>query len=304
MSHSKNPFQLQFLKPRYWLMWLAMGLLRLGIMLPFGWQLAIGRRLGRRLRPLSKRRLLITRYNLRTCLPELSEAERDALERRQFEALGIALFEIGLCWWGSARRLRKLVRIEGQEYLEAAKAQGRGVILLSAHVTCLEIGGRLLGLYTPFHLMYRPNNNPALEWLIRGRRETHFERAIPRDSVRALLGSLKAGYPVWYAPDQGFTGKYSEMVPFFGVPAPTNTATSRIARASGAPVLPFQVERLPGSQGYLLRVEPPLEDFPTEDALADARRVNKLIEVQARRAPEQYLWAHNRFKNRDYKRSS
>ena len=285
-----------FLKPRYWPIWLLLGFVRLAILLPYRVQLALGRGLGWLLRHSARRRWRITLVNLERCFPELDAAARERLARRHFDSLGMAFIEIGMCWWADAARLRRLAHIEGVENLQAARAQGRGVILLSAHFTTLEIGGRLLGLCTDFHLMYRPNQNALIEEVMRRSRERHFDRAIPRNDVRLMLKSLKNGKPVWYAPDQGYRGKNSEMVPFFGIPAPTNTATSRLARASGAPVVPFFVERLPGAQGYALTLEPALEDFPTEDPVSDALRINRLLEERIRRAPEQYLWSHDRFK--------
>lgn len=285
-----------FLKPRYWPIWLLLGFVRLAIHLPYPAQLALGRSLGWLLRHGARRRWQITLVNLQRCFPELDAVARECLARRHFDSLGMAFIEIGMCWWADAARLRKLAHIEGVDNLQTARARGRGVILLSAHFTTLEIGGRLLGLCTDFHLMYRPNQNALIEEVMRRSRERHFDRAIPRNDVRLMLKSLKDSKPVWYAPDQGYRGKNSEMVPFFGLPAPTNTATSRLARASGAPVVPFFVERLPGTQGYALTLEPALEDFPTNDAAADALRINKLLEERIRRVPEQYLWSHDRFK--------
>ena len=285
-----------FLKPRYWPVWLLLGFVRLVIRLPYDLQLKLGRALGFLLRHLAKRRWRITLVNLERCFPELDAAAREQLARRHFDSLGMAFIEIGMCWWADAARLKRLVRLEGVEHLQAARAQGHGVILLSAHFTTLEIGGRLLGLATDFHLMYRPNQNALIEEVMRRSRERHFDRAIPRNDVRLMLKSLKEGKPVWYAPDQGYRGKNSEMVPFFGIPAPTNTATSRLARMSGAPVVPFFVERLPGKQGYALMLEPALQGFPSDDPTADALRINRLLEERIRRVPEQYLWSHDRFK--------
>jgi KDO2-lipid IV(A) lauroyltransferase len=122
------------------------------------------------------------------------------------------------------------------------------------------------------------------------------KRAIPRDDVRTLISALKANEPVWYAPDQSYRKKGAEMVPFFNIPAASNTATSRLARMTGAAVLPYFPERLPGARGYRMVIQPMLESFPTEDAVADARRFNELIEAQVRHVPEQYLWIHRRFK--------
>ncbi|HET9678965.1 MAG TPA: LpxL/LpxP family Kdo(2)-lipid IV(A) lauroyl/palmitoleoyl acyltransferase, partial [Gammaproteobacteria bacterium] len=301
VSRTVEKFHWGLLTPRYWPVWLIIGLLRLSLLLPYPALLWLGKRAGRLIHALAGRRQKLTRYNLAQCFPDKSADEIHSLERAHFEALGIGLFEIALCWWGHTHWLRQRVQIEGMEHLQAALRSGNGALLLSAHVTTLEIGGRLLGLFTPFCLMYRPNNNAALEWAISRSRAKHFERVIPRDDVRQLLRSLKENRVVWYAPDQGFTGKNHVMAPFFNIPAPTNPATSRIARASNAPVLPFYVQRLPGTQGYRLQIDPPLADFPGADPINDATRVNRIIEAQVYLAPEQYLWMHNRFKTRAYR---
>ncbi|HET7308321.1 MAG TPA: LpxL/LpxP family Kdo(2)-lipid IV(A) lauroyl/palmitoleoyl acyltransferase [Gammaproteobacteria bacterium] len=293
-----------FLKPRYWPLWLALGLIRLAVLLPYRVQRPLGFALGRLIRRVAGRRRRITAINLERCFPELAAAQRRDLERRHFESLGLGLIELGMCWWASEKRLRRLVRVEGLEHLETARAGGHGVILLTAHFTTLEIGGAMLTLFVRLHAMYRPHRNPLLDAVIRGGRERRAERAIRRDDVRGMLKSLKAGTPIWYAPDQGYRGENGVTVPFFGVPAPTNPATGRIARISGAPVVPFFVERLDGAQGYLIRLLPPLEGFPIGDDAADAARVNAVLEDGIRRRPAQYLWSHDRFKIVPRKRRS
>ncbi|MGH8372528.1 MAG: LpxL/LpxP family Kdo(2)-lipid IV(A) lauroyl/palmitoleoyl acyltransferase [Gammaproteobacteria bacterium] len=286
----------EFLKPRHWGIWLLLGFIRLTVQLPYRLQLGIGRSMGRLLRVVSRRRWRITLVNLEKCFPGLDNEARERLARVHFDSLGIAFLEFGMCWWASEKRLRKLGQIEGLEHLQAARAKGHGVILLSAHFTTLEITGRLLGLHTDLHLMYRKIDNPVIEEVMRASRERLFERAIPREDVRVMLKSLKSGKPVWYATDQGYRGKYSEMIPFFGIPAPTNVAISRLARTSSAAVVPFFAMRLPGTQGYKLMIEPELENFPSDDPVADALRLNKHLEDRIRLAPEQYLWSHDRFK--------
>jgi KDO2-lipid IV(A) lauroyltransferase len=291
-------FSPAWLGPRYWGTWLSLALLRLLVLLPFPAQLALGQALGIALGHLLGRRRRIAETNLTLCFPELSREARARLLWRSFESLGLALIEVGMAWWGSDARLRRLVEIEGLEHLRAALTGGRGAILLSAHFTTLEIGGRLLRLFQPFRPIYRPTKNPLWDWVMLRRRQQHVERAIDRRDVRGMFRALRANEPVWYAPDQDYGREHSVFVPFFGVLAATITATSRLAALSGAPVVPFFQYRKPDGSGYRLVIEPPLEGFPGPDPAADAERINRLIEARVREHPEQYLWSHRRFKTR------
>ncbi|MHB8404703.1 MAG: LpxL/LpxP family acyltransferase [Gammaproteobacteria bacterium] len=289
--------QYRFLKPRYWSTWLLLGFIRLVVWCPYPLQLGIGYTLGRSLRLVAGRRWRVTLVNLHMCFADMPEKMRLKIAKKHFASLGMGIIEFGMCWWMSEKRLRRLVsEVRGIEHLQAARAQGHGVLLLAGHFTQLEMVGRILGLYTDLHLMYRPIPNPVIEEVMRRNRERLFDRAIPRNDVRLLLKSLKQGKPIWYAIDQGYRGKGNIMVPFFGIPAPTNPALSRVARSSKAPVVPFFGERLPGNRGYRLEIYPALEGFPTDDPAADALRINALLEKNIRRAPEQYLWSHDRFK--------
>jgi KDO2-lipid IV(A) lauroyltransferase len=294
-SVSNTPLY-RFWSPRYWTTWLSLGTLRVLGWLPFRAQMALGAALGWLLRVSLPRRRLIAMRNLEVCFPELSPAEREALLRRQFGSIGRGIFEIGMCWWGDPDALRARVRIEGLEHLQRELEKGKGVIILSAHFTTLEIGGRLLGLFTPFHLMYRPHKNPLFEEILRRRRVHHFERAIPRDDVRSMIRSLRDAKAVWYAPDQAWDRKAGGLVPFFGIPAHTNMATTRFAEMSGASVVPFFPIRNEDDSGYTLHLLPPMEGIPSDSAEADSAQINALYEEWIRKAPDQYLWVHRRFK--------
>jgi KDO2-lipid IV(A) lauroyltransferase len=284
--------------PRCWPTWLACALLWAVTRMPFAWQLAIGRLIGYCIYVFGTERRQVTCTNLRLCFPELSAGEYRRLTSRHLVSLGIAIIEIALSWWGTDRKLRRLVTISGLENLDAALQHGKGVLLLSAHFTTLEIGGRLLSLHTPFHVLYRRHKNPVIEFLIQKFRTRLYENAIERGDLRAMVRSLRDNRPVWYAPDQDFGSDNSIFVPFFGVPAATLTATSRLARVSGARVVPFFQARLPGSRGYRLTLLPALDGFPGTSIEADTRRIVKLIEDRVRENPEQYVWAHRRFKTR------
>ncbi len=286
--------------PRYWPTWLGLGLLRLNARLnTYGGTLALGAAAGRLAMRLMPRRRRIAEVNIALCFPERTAPERQALVQAHFEALGAGLLLLGFSWWARDDKLSTLVECEGLEHIERALEAGRGAILLGMHFVDLDIFGRLLGQRVRFAVVYRRHGNPVMEHFLRRQRERHFLAAIPRGDIRGLLRALKANMPVWYATDQATRGRHSALVPFFGVPAATNTGTTRLAKASGAPVIPCFGYRLPGKRGWRVVVNPPLEAFPGDDPVADTARINREIEAAVRAAPAQYLWIHRRFKKRD-----
>ncbi|THB75077.1 MAG: LpxL/LpxP family Kdo(2)-lipid IV(A) lauroyl/palmitoleoyl acyltransferase [Gammaproteobacteria bacterium] len=264
--------------------------------LPFSLQISIGKALGWLLLIIAKRRRHIAQTNIDLAFKDYTREQRQNIIREHFISLGISLIEIPNCWWGSDSKLKNLAQIHGIEHLEQAQRNNEGIILLSAHFTHLEIAGRLLAMHAPFFVMYRPHENPILEQVMSNSRQKRFSLAIKRSEVKTMLKSLKDGHTVWYAPDQNFGLKNSIFSPFFGIPAATNTATSRFARISGAKVIPFFSSRI--DDKYQLTILPPLTDFPTEDIQKDTDRINKLIEDHVKLAPEQYLWSHRRYKDR------
>jgi KDO2-lipid IV(A) lauroyltransferase len=291
-------FRAYFLHPRFWLLWLGLGLLWLIAQLPYKVLLWLGRGLGGVMYRLASSRRKIAARNLELCFPQMPDAEREALLKENFASTGITFFEMAIAWWWPAERLRRLDTIEGLEHLRQAEADGQGVILMALHFTTLEMGGGLLGMAQNMYGMYRPHKNPLFDYVQRRGREQRLLGVIGRDDVRGMLKLLRAGGVVWYAPDQDYGAQRSVFVPLFGVPAATVTATSKFARMGRAQVIPFTQQRLPDGQGYRLVIHPPLADFPTESEEADCLRVNQWIEQAISQCPEQYLWAHRRFKTR------
>jgi KDO2-lipid IV(A) lauroyltransferase len=290
----------RFLTPRFWAIWLGLGLVRAIILLPLPTQLAIGRGLGRLGYVFARRERRVARINIALCLPELDVHQQRQLLKRHFASLGCAVLETALVWWASDARWRRLVQFEGAEHLRAALDRGRGALVLTAHFTTLESGARALTLLGPTSIMYLTPKNELIAELSRRGRARHTVQAISSEQIRGLLHNLKDNLPVWYAPDQRFTDKNSALVPLFGHPAASNVATSRLARISGAPVLPFFPVRRSDGRGYLVRILPPLEHFPSDDPVADTRRFHELIEAEVRRHPEQYLWAYKRLRRPGY----
>ncbi len=277
-------------------MWLALGAMCVGAHLPWALQRMLGRLIGMIALQVAGSRRRAAQINLGLCFPEKTPAQRERLLRESFRDLGIGLFEFSRAWWGPVGPMRRTVRIEGLEKLDAIRAQGRGVLMVSGHFMTLEICGRLMCDHLPLTGMYRRHRSPVMEWAVKRGRLRYAKAMFTNDEVRPAIRHLKQGGFLWYAPDQDMRGKDTVFAPFFGVPAATITATHQFSRLSGAAVVPF-FHRREGAD-YVLRVGDPLEDFPSADAAIDSARVNAAIEAMVREAPTQYLWIHRRFKRR------
>ena len=283
--------------PATWPVWFGMGLLRLVCLLPHRAALAVGRALGRLAHALGGHRRAIVRRNLELCFPELDAGERDALARAHFKALGMALIEMGLGRWASDRHLASITRLDGVEHVRRALDEGRGVILLSAHFTTLEIMGRVLATeIPPFDAVFRKNRNEFMTELQRSGREKSADTTIEKRDIKKMVRSLRGGRAVWYAPDQSYSRKGAEVVEFFGVPCMHATATSTLARLGKAVTIPFFPLRKPDGS-YEMTLLPPLDNFPSDDPVADTRRYVEALEAHIRKVPEQYFWIHRKFKD-------
>ena len=299
MTSKATQFRAQLLHPRHWLLWLAFGLWRMISLLPYGVLLQLGKGIGLLVHSLPSRRKTIALRNIQLCFPNLSDQEHRAMLRSNLINVGTALMEVGIAWWWPKKRFSKLLQFEGLEHLEAHK--GRGLMLLGIHYTTLEIGAAAISSVFQMDGMYRAHGNPVYDFLqARGRLDKGIGNGVvyERRDVRGTMKALKSGRSLWYGPDQDYGLGQGLFAPFFGIQAATVYATARFAEKTGAAVVPFSHIRLPGSQGYKITVYPALEDFPTGDDLADATRVNKIIEEFILLQPDQYLWVHRRFKNR------
>jgi KDO2-lipid IV(A) lauroyltransferase len=293
------PFRAGLLAPRFWPTWLALAVVRLLVCLPIRLQLALGEGLGRLGGRLVKGRRNVVATNLCLCFPAMDAAERDRLVDAHFAALGRGLFETALAWFASDARLAPRFEVAGEEHLAAARASTQGFLLLTGHFSTLEIGARIVCSKAgqPFHAMYRPYANAVMDYFMHRWREARSGLpALPRDDLRRLVRALRDGRAIWYAPDQTLDDRLSIYAPFFGVPTHSLTATSRLARMGRARVLPYVPERT--ARGWRVRFLPMLEDFPSDDELADATRVNRALEDAIRLAMPEYFWIHRRFKRR------
>lgn len=275
------------------LLWLLHGL-------PLSAQAALGRGLGAVLWRLARSRREVALRNLALCLADWPAERRQAVAREHFAWLGRSLLERGLLWYASPGRLRRLIHVEGDVRLP--EHSERPVMWLVPHFLALDVAGMATQLHQSRTVasIYSQQSNAVLDAAMRrGRLRFGLAEIFPRsDTARPLIRAIKRGQPFFNLPDMDFGIRDAGFVPFFGVPAATLLAPSRMARSLGMVVQPVVGEILPGGAGYRVRFLPPWTDFPTDDAMADAARMNRWIEDEIRRNPSQYLWVHKRFKTR------
>jgi Kdo2-lipid IVA lauroyltransferase/acyltransferase len=244
----------------------------------------------------SRRR--VARINLRLCFPDLSSQQRERLLRQHFRAFGRGMVEGGIGWWGSPERLRRIVRIEGQEHVDAL--QGQVFVVLVPHFVGIELEGLRMTLDYRGVAVYVHQKNPYIDAFLKRKRE-RFQgtRMISRqEGVKAVLRALQGGQALQLSPDMDLGARDAVFVPFFGVAAATVTALPRMARLTKARIIPLVIRQHPGGQGYVARFYPAWTNYPGTDVQEDTRRMNAFIEERIRDMPEQYLWTHRRFKTR------
>jgi KDO2-lipid IV(A) lauroyltransferase len=280
---------------------LALWLLMLLQALPMGVQAAIGRLFGRLLHALAGSRRRIALRNVELCFGRMDEASRRALVKQHFQWLGRSLLEHGLLWYAPPERLKRLIHVDGD--VGFAERSDKPVMWLVPHFVALDVAAVALQLFQTRRgaTIYQTQSDPVFDAAFhKGRTRFGLAEAFPRsDSAKPLIRAIRQrGLCFFNLPDMDFGAKDADFVPFFGVPAATLLAPSRMARLVGMAVQPVVAEILPGGQGYRVRFLPPWDDFPTDDAYADTLRINRWIEDEIRRQPAQYLWVHKRFKTR------
>ncbi|MDX7991389.1 LpxL/LpxP family Kdo(2)-lipid IV(A) lauroyl/palmitoleoyl acyltransferase [Xenorhabdus sp. Reich] len=292
-------FHRSFLHPRYWLTWLGIGILYLLVLLPYPVIYWLGTRLGRFSQRFLKKRAKIAERNLTLCFPDMSPEQRHEWLVRNFESVGMGLFETGMAWFWPDWRIKRWFKVTGRENIQKVKSTNQGIIVIGIHFLTLELGARIIGILNPGIGVYRPNDNPVMDWLQTWGRLRSNKFMLDRKDVKGMIRCLKKGELIWYAPDHDYGPRNSVFAPLFAVEqAATTVGTSILVRLSNPALLPFTPRRLPDGKGYELIIQPALENFPLQDEAEAAAFMNKVIEKEIMQAPEQYMWLHRRFKTR------
>lgn len=255
-----------------------------------------GMALGKSLYYLLRSRRHIAAVNISLCFPELSAAEQDQLVRDAFKNFGAGLIETAMGWWTDEKTIHSMVTCDGREHLEAAIAQGRGVILVGAHFSCLDLAGKLINQYFDIYAVYREQKNQMVDYCLRKGRSTGLVALIDNRDTRKIVKTIRAGQVVWFAPDHDLGKKVSVFAPFFKQEAATVNATSKIAKMTGAPVVFCSNHRNSDNLSYTVKLTPVIADFKNSDDVAIATLINRTIADHIMIDPAQYYWFHRKFK--------
>ncbi len=292
-------FSAALLHPRYWLTWFGIGFLWLIVHLPYPILYRLGCGLGRLAMRFMKRRVHVATRNLELCFPDMPPDERHALVVKNFESTGMGLLETGMAWFWSNKRVARWMEVINFEPVYELQRQKRGILLIGVHFLTLELGARMFGMQSPGIGVYRPNDNPVIDWLQTWGRLRSNKTMLDRKDLKGMVKALKSGEVVWYAPDHDYGPRASVFVPLFAVDqAATTSGTWMLSRLSGAALVPFVPRRKPDGKGYELVMLDPELSPPLDDAETTAAWMNKIVEKCILMAPEQYMWLHRRFKTR------
>ena len=255
---------------------------------------SIGAVIGRLMWRFDRRGRQTALRNLALCFPELELPAQRKLAKQSMNETGKNMAELGAIWlWPVDKTLGLITQVSGNEWLEQAFAEKRGVILLSPHLGCWE----LIGLYRPMLCLYRPPRMQQLDSMLRKARTRNDTRLAATDvkGVRSILQELKRGGMTGILPDQDPGPGNGQFAPFFGQQANTMTLVSKLASKSKARVGFAYAERLEKGQGYHLHFIPASEEIYGDNSLS---YMNQQLEQLIRCLPSQYLWSYKRFKTR------
>ncbi|AFJ47523.1 Kdo(2)-lipid IV(A) acyltransferase [Shimwellia blattae] len=298
MTHLPR-FTRSLLHPRYWLTWFGIAALYLVVLLPYPVIYRIGCGLGFLAKRILKRRVKIAHRNLELCFPEMSEAERQRHVDGNFRSVGMGVMETGMAWFWPDWRMKRWCDVSGVNEIRALQAEKRGILLIGLHFLTLELGARIFGIHTPGIGVYRPNDNPVIDWLQTWGRTRSNKSMLDRKDLKGMIRALKNGEIIWYAPDHDYGPRNSVFAPLFAVEqAATTPGTWMLAKTTKASIVPFVPRRKPDGKGYELIILPPENNPPLGSPEETAAWMNKIVEKCIMMAPEQYMWLHRRFKTR------
>jgi KDO2-lipid IV(A) lauroyltransferase len=289
-----NLLKLEYLKPKYWGVWLFVGFLFISQLCPFKIQWQISRGLAWLTYNLAKGRRHVVQVNVDICFPELTPKEKTALVKEIFHENMHGYLDSATSWFGNYKRFKPTLEVRGKEYLDLYLDNGQGVVLAGAHFSILDLAGALTSLITEMNVTYRPLDNKLMNAIMMRGRYRFVTHAYHKKDVKGFIDCLKRGEALWYAPDQDYGRKHAVFAPLFGRQASTISGLTFLSQEGNARIVPYSYHRKQHTQEYTLEFYPALPETNNEEQ--DAQAYNLWLESTIRRYPAQYLWLHKRFK--------
>ena len=270
--------------------------MRIGVFIPFNFQVLIGKTIGKLIYPFMHKLRSTAYSNISHCFPDKKQNQVNLLVKRHFEAIGVSFFETANAYYGSDKKIRKLLTITNENFFQDALKEEGGIILLCSHFMPLMLGSRALLMNHTIANIYRPQNNKLFDRIMVKGYKKNGAVMIKSTDTRSIIKAINNSLPIWYAPDQDLGKNNSVFAPFFGIQTATASATARLAKNNNTRVIPYSFIRT--KKGYTMSFEKPIANYPSNDPIQDATIVNQILEKQIIKSPEQYLWIHRRFKTR------
>ncbi|KEK28474.1 lipid A biosynthesis (KDO)2-(lauroyl)-lipid IVA acyltransferase [Shewanella xiamenensis] len=290
-KHFDRRFQLALLHPKYWVTWLAIGLLVIFGSMPAWLRDPIARTLAKLVAPIAKKPIGIARANLKACFPEKSAAEIEALIDDNVQNFVLVLLSQGELLVRSKAHLRRRVNLMGFEHVQAAQAVGQPVIFIMPHVWPIDYAGLRLNLDLPMVTMAKAHKNALFNWFNNRVRSSCGGHVYMREAgIRALLAELKQNNSFFYLPDEDLGPDQSVFTPFLGTVKATLPVVGRLAQAGNAQVLPVKIGYNQASRQFDLTVMPAIAAEDMVGKENEALALNKAVEQVILAYPEQYMW--------------
>ncbi len=286
----------EFIHPKFIPTWILILFMRIGVFIPFNFQVLIGKTIGKLLYPFMHKLRSTAYSNISHCFPDKKQNQVNLLVKRHFEAIGVSFFETANAYYGSDKKIRKLLTITNENFFQDALKEEGGIILLCSHFMPLMLGSRALLIKHTIANIYRPQNNKLFDRIMVKGYKKNGAVMIKSTDTRSIIKAINNSLPIWYAPDQDLGKNNSVFAPFFGIQTATASATARLAKNNNTRVIPYSFIRT--KKGYTMSFEKPIANYPSNDPIQDATIVNQILEKQIVKSPEQYLWIHRRFKTR------
>ncbi|MGB1805354.1 MAG: LpxL/LpxP family Kdo(2)-lipid IV(A) lauroyl/palmitoleoyl acyltransferase [Candidatus Pseudothioglobus sp.] len=286
----------EFIHPKFIPTWILILFMRIGVFIPFNFQVLIGKTIGKLLYPFMHRLRSTAYSNISHCFPDKKQNQVNLLVKRHFEAIGVSFFETANAYYGSDKKIKKLLTITNENFFQDALKEEGGIILLCSHFMPLMLGSRALLINHTIANIYRPQNNKLFDRIMVRGYKKNGAVMIKSTDTRSIIKAINNSLPIWYAPDQDLGKNNSVFAPFFGIQTATASATARLAKNNNTRVIPYSFIRT--KKGYTMSFEKPIANYPSNDPIQDATIVNQILEKQIVKSPEQYLWIHRRFKTR------